>query len=194
MFWDRVCQQEEKHIWCSETGTSPQMLCMVASGKKLAGRRQRLRKKYSCIWEHLLQGLAWNSVWLFFPLVVLNVPAWMFMSGLTLRFLHCVLNITTGLCPLWSQNSASWTTDSWTYLWRWRCASWGRCCSQYCFDNIYIPSTPVPFLGLTDPVPSATTDVMENPEKAQVTDMVCEGFIRPGPVSCSWTWDRTPRD
>jgi hypothetical protein len=121
-----------------------------------------------------------------------NVPAWMFVSGLTLTFLYCVLNSNTRLWPLWSQTSAAGTTDSWMCLWR--CGSWRMHCSQCCFDNNYIPSTPVPFLGLTDPVPSPTMDVMENTETEQVTDMVCEGFIRPGSVSCSWTWDRTPRD
>jgi hypothetical protein len=125
---------------------------------------------------------------------MVNVHAWMLVSGLTLRFLHCVLNSNTRLCPLWSQTSAAGTTESWMCLWRWRCSSWGMGCSQCCFDNIYIPSTPVPFQELMDLVPSPTMDMMENTETAHVTDKVCEGFIRPGLVSCTWNWDRTPRD
>jgi hypothetical protein len=146
MFWDRVCQQEEKPIWCSETGASPQMLCMIASGEKLAGKRHSLTTEYSCIWEHLLQRLALNSACPLPPLVVLNVPAEKFVSGLTLRFLHCALNSNTVLCPLWSQTSPAGTTDPWTCLWRWRCGSWVMGCSHCCFHNIYALSTPGPFL------------------------------------------------
>jgi hypothetical protein len=146
MFWEYI-RQEEKCIWCSETGTSPQMLCMVASGEKLAGGRHSLTTEHSVIWELLLQGLVLNSVCSFCPLMVLRVPAGRFVSGLTLRFLHCVLNSNIGLCPLWPQTSTAGTTYSWTCLSRWRCGSWGMGCSQCCFHNIYIPIHSKPFPG-----------------------------------------------
>jgi hypothetical protein len=33
---------------------------------------------------------------------------------------------------------------------------------------------------------------MENPEIAQMKDKVCEDFTRPGPDSCSRTWNKIP--
>ena len=34
----------------------------------------------------------------------------------------------------------------------------------------------------------------ENPDTVQERERVCEGFINPGPDSCSCTWERTPVD
>jgi hypothetical protein len=105
-------RQEENDIWHSDIGSPPQLVCMVASGEKLASKRHRRKNIYAS--ENSFSRCCTC------PQCVLTV---LHVSEHSCREVCvqvntevpslCLLHSDTWLFPLWAPSSATMRTVSW---------------------------------------------------------------------------------
>jgi hypothetical protein len=132
----------------SDTGMSPQSLCMVVCGRSFWVRfRASGRKLYVwvCPWHvgwgcacYELSAPCWSRAPLLWALCLDSL--W---GSLTVHILHS----NTQQC-LRGHRAQPGRFGPLMCHWRWRCSSWGMVCSMCSHDKKWVPSSPAPSLGV----------------------------------------------